>query len=232
MRHLKLDRPLVVLDLETTGTDVERDRIVQIGLIRVEPDGSRRTYESLVNPERPIPPAATAVHGITDADVRDRPTFAALGPELRPWLADADVAGFNAIRFDLPLLENELRRAGSDLDLSQARRFDALHIFHKMEPRDLVAAYQFYCGKELADAHSALADAGATLEVLDAQIAHYEEIPAEPDALHRFHRCGRRPFQQRIQQRAELHPGSFRPAHRSLALASRYARVRPRGAEI
>ena len=184
MQNLKLVRPLVCFDLETTGTDTERDHIVQIGLIRVEPDGGRRSYESLVNPGRPIPPAATKVHGITDDDVRDQPSFAALLAEIEPLLTGADLAGFNSIRFDLPLLEAELRRAGSRLDLSQVRNLDAMRIFHFKEPRNLAAAYRFYCAKELTDAHSALADATATLEVLDAQIAHYDDLPADPEALY------------------------------------------------
>lgn len=184
MQNLKLDRPLVCFDLETTGTDTENDRIVQIGLVRVEPAGSRRSYESLVNPGLAIPPAATAIHGITDADVRDKPTLAGLLGEIEPLLDGADLAGFNAVRFDLPLLEAELRRAGSRLDLAQARVLDAMAIFHLKEPRDLTAAYRYYCGSELTAAHSALADATAALAVLDAQVARYPDLPAEMDALH------------------------------------------------
>jgi DNA polymerase-3 subunit epsilon len=189
MQNLKLDRPLVCFDLETTGTDTENDRIVQIGLVRIEPSGERRSYESLVNPGQPIPPEATRIHGIADADVRDQPTFGGLLGELEALLAGADLAGFNSNRFDLPLLEAELRRAGSNLDLSQARRLDAMAIFHLKEPRDLAAAYRFYCGGELIDAHSALADAQAALAVLDAQIAHYGDLPADAQGLHEL--CNR-----------------------------------------
>ncbi len=186
MKNLRLENPLLCFDLETTGVDVGRDRIVQIGLIRIEPDGGRSSFESLVNPRIPIPPGATAVHGITDADVADQPTFADLLPQVTSFFAEADLAGFNSIRFDLPLLQEELRRAGSQLDLGGRRHFDAMRIFHYMEKRDLAAAMQFYCGRELTDAHSALADAGATLEVLDAQLARYQDLPRDPAELHRF----------------------------------------------
>ncbi len=186
MNNLQLDRPLVCFDLETTGIDVMRDRIVQIALIRVEPDGSRRSFESLVNPECPIPPGATRVHGITDADVADKPTLARLCAELETMLDGADLAGFNSIRFDLPLLENELQRVGGSFDAGGRRHLDALRIFHRLERRDLTAAYKFYCGKDLVGAHSALVDTEATLEILDAQIAHYDEVPADTEALHRF----------------------------------------------
>ena len=186
MQNLQLTKPLVVFDLETTGIDVERDRIVQIAMIRVEPGGGRTTFETLVNPERPIPPEASAVHGIRDADVRDKPTFSQIRREVEALLAGADLAGFNSVRFDLPLLEAELRRSGSEIDFREARHLDAMRIFHQMERRDLTAAYRLYCGKELTGAHNALADTEATLEILDAQIARYDEVPDQVDALHRF----------------------------------------------
>lgn len=184
MRHLKLTRPLTFFDLETTGVDPENDRIVQVALIRVEPDGSRRTYEALVDPGRPIPPAATAVHGITDAMVKGKPTFAQVRGEVEKMLTDCDLAGYNSIRFDGPLIMNELRRAGSELDLRGVRHLDAMVIFRMMEPRNLTAAYRKYCDKELVDAHSALADTQATLEVLDAQVGYYDAVPDDVDALH------------------------------------------------
>ena len=184
MRHLKLTRPLTFFDLETTGIDVDNDRIVQLALIRVEPDGSRRTFSSLVDPQRPIPPAAIAVHGITDAMVKGQPTIAQLRGELEPLLTGTDLAGYNSIRFDAPLLQAELRRAGSELDLRGARHVDAMVIFKLMEPRNLAAAYRKYCDKELVGAHSALADTEAALEVLDAQVAFYAAVPDDVDALH------------------------------------------------
>ncbi len=186
MRNLVLQRPLVVFDLETTGVDVEKDRIVQIGLIRVEPDGTRRSWDQLVNPERPIPPEATAIHGITDEHVRDQPTMAQLREELEQWLAGADLAGFNSVRYDLPLLQAELRRADSSLSFAGARHLDAMSIFHQMERRDLGAAFRFYCDQELVGAHNALADVTATLEVLDAQLGRYPDLPRDLDELHRF----------------------------------------------
>ncbi len=184
MRHLKLTRPLTFFDLETTGVDVDNDRIVQLALIREEPDGSRRTFSSLVDPQRPIPPAATAVHGVTDAMVKGQPTIAQLRGELEPLLTGTDLAGYNSIRFDAPLLQAELRRAGSELDLRGARHVDAMVIFKLMEPRNLTAAYRKYCDKELVGAHSALADTEAALEVLDAQVAFYAAVPDDVDALH------------------------------------------------
>lgn len=186
MQNLNLTRPLVVFDLETTGIDVEKDRIVQIAMIRIEPGGTRTTFETLVNPEQPIPAEASAVHGIQDADVRDQPTFSQICREVEEYFSEADLAGFNSIRFDQPLLEAELHRAGSELDFKGVRHLDAMKIFHLMERRDLTAAYKIYCGKDLTGAHNALADTEATLEILDAQIGRYEEVPSEVDALHRF----------------------------------------------
>ncbi len=186
MQNLKLTRPLAVFDLETTGVDVERDRIVQIAVIRVAPDGSRKTYESLVNPEQPIPPEATAVNGISDDDVREAPTFVQICAEVEAMFADADLAGFNSVRFDQPLLEHELERAGSALTFKDARHLDAMRIFHQKEKRDLGAAYKLYCGTELSGAHNALVDTTATLDVLDAQLAHYADLPRDVEALHAF----------------------------------------------
>jgi len=186
MQNLKLDRPLVAFDLETTGVHVERDRIVEIALVRVEVDGSRRTFRSLVNPEMPIPPGATAVHKITDADVADAPVLASIASEIVSFLEGADLAGFNSARFDAPMLENEIQRVGGTLSLDGRRHLDALKIFHRMEPRNLTAAYKVYCGKVLEGAHSALVDVEATIEILDAQVARYEEVPASSAELHAF----------------------------------------------
>jgi len=186
MKNLHLTRPLAFFDLETTGVDVERDRIVQIAIIRVEPDGVHRTFESLVNPECPIPPESTAVHGITDSDVGDAPTFARICPAVEAMFADADLAGYNSVRFDQPLLVHELNRAGSALDFRGVKHLDAMRIFHLKEKRDLTAAYKLYCGGELTGAHNALADTTATLEILDAQLAHYDDLPRDVAALHTF----------------------------------------------
>jgi len=186
MQNLQLTRPLVVFDLETTGIDVDKDRIVQIAMIRVDPAGGRTTFETLVNPEQPIPPAATNVHGIHDADVRDKPTFRQIRREVEDFLTDADLAGFNSVNFDLPLLQAELGRTGSEMDFPGVRHLDAMKIFHRMERRDLTAAYKLYCGQDLTGAHNALADTEATLAILDAQIVRYDEVPDEVDALHHF----------------------------------------------
>jgi DNA polymerase-3 subunit epsilon len=184
LKHVNLERPLVCFDLETTGVSPERDRIVEIGLVRVEPDGSRRAFRTLVNPEMPIPPQATAVHGISDADVHDAPSLAGVARELLVLLDGADLAGFNSIGFDAPLLENELRRVGVEFSLEGRRHVDAMRIFHRMEPRTLTAAYRKYCGKDLTEAHAALADVEATLEVLDAMVGRYEELGGDVGELH------------------------------------------------
>lgn len=186
MQNLKLDRPLAVFDLETTGVDPDKDRIVQMAIVRVEPDGRRTTFETLVNPECSIPPEATRVHGIRDEDVRDKPTFSQIRREVEEYLAGAALGGFNSINFDAPLLQAELRRSESDLDLRTFKQVDAMRIFHRMEPRDLTAAYRFYCDQELVGAHSALADTEATLAILDAQVGRYPEVPDQLEALHTF----------------------------------------------
>ncbi len=186
MQNLQLTRPLAVFDLETTGIDVERDRIVQVAIIRIEPGGTRKTFEALVNPEVPIPPEASRVHGIHDADVQDAPTFAQIRREVEEILTGVDLAGYNSVRFDQPLLTNELKRAGSEMDFRGIKHLDAMRIFHKKEKRDLSAAYRLYCGKELVGAHNALADTTATLEILDAQLNHYDDLPRDVDSLHTY----------------------------------------------
>jgi DNA polymerase-3 subunit epsilon len=186
LKNLKFDRPLVVLDLETTGTDPATDRIVEVSAIRVEPGGTRGSLTRRVDPGRPIPPEATRVHGISDDDVRGQPTFPALAPELLEYLADADLGGFNILRFDGPLLAREFADAGLDLGLEHRRVLDVMTIFHRKEPRDLSAAVRFYLGRELAGAHSASADTEAALEVLDAQLGRYPDLPRGVDDLARW----------------------------------------------
>jgi DNA polymerase-3 subunit epsilon len=186
VKNLSLDRPLTCFDLETTGIDCTRDSIVEIGVVRLEPGGTRRSFHSLVNPGRSIPPEATAVHGITDADVADKPRLSELAGEIAALFEDADVAGFNSLAFDWPLLLEEMNRAGQPLDPDGRHHLDAMRIFHLKEKRDLTAAYRFYCDKELVGAHSALVDASATVEILDAQLARYDDLPRELSALHRL----------------------------------------------
>lgn len=184
--NLKLHKPLCIFDLETTGTDVSKDRIVEICILKINPDASRESKTWLVNPEMPIPLKASEVHNIYDEDVADKPTLKDIAPQIMQMLSGSDLGGFNSNRFDVPLLAEELLRVGIDFDLSKMKLIDAQVIYHKMEPRNLSAAYQFYCGKTLENAHSAEADTLATFEIIDAQVAKYEELPNEINALSEF----------------------------------------------
>lgn len=183
---LSLRRPIVFFDLETTGTNVSHDRIVEISIVKVMPDGTEIVKTRRVNPEMPIPAEATAVHHITDDDVRNEPTFRQIAKSLAQLFIGCDIAGFNSNRFDIPLLDQEFQRADIDFDFSKARFIDVQTIFHKKEPRTLVAAYRFYCGKELEEAHSASADTMATYEVLKAQLDRYDDLPNDVEALSEF----------------------------------------------
>ena len=184
--NLKLYKPFCVFDLETTGINVSKDRIVEICILKVNPDASRESKTWLVNPEMPIPKESTEVHGITDEKVKNAPTFKEIAPKILEMIAGSDLGGFNSNRFDVPLLAEELLRAGLDFDLSKFKLVDAQTIYHKMEPRNLTAAYQLYCKKDLENAHSAEADVLATFEVLDAQVGHYDELPKEIAGLSDF----------------------------------------------
>ena len=186
-RHLKLDRPLVVLDAETTGTDPKTDRAVELAAVRFVPGERPANFNARLNPGVPIPAKATEVHGISDADVCDAPAFCQLVHRLDRFLAGADLAGFNLKTFDLPLLLAEYRRCGRELDLAGRRVLDAMEIYHARERRTLEAAVRLYCGKEHAHAHAALGDVIATAEVLDAQVAHYSNLPAGVGELHRVY---------------------------------------------
>ncbi len=184
--ELKLKRPIVFFDLETTGVDTAHDRIVEISMIKIMPDGERIVKTRKLNPEMHIPEAATAVHGITDEDVKDCPRFAQVAKSLAQFLTGCDFGGFNSNRFDMPVLVEEFLRAGVDVDFKRWRFVDVQNIFHKMEQRTLVAAYKFYCDKDLTDAHSAEADTLATYEVLKAQLDRYPELENDIDALADF----------------------------------------------
>ena len=175
--NLKLHKPLCVFDLETTGVQVAKDKIVEICILKVNPDSSRESKTWLVNPGMPIPKESSEIHGITDEKVKDAPTFKEIASKVLDMISGSDLGGFNSNRFDVPLLAEEILRAGLDFDLSKFKLVDAQTIFHKMEPRNLTAAYQFYCKKDLENAHSAEADVLATFEVLDAQVAHYADLP-------------------------------------------------------
>jgi DNA polymerase III subunit epsilon len=196
---LNLTRPLAFFDLETTGTNVVKDRIVEISIFKVMPDGSSESLTRLVNPTIPIPPEVTAIHGIADADIADAPAFSQLAPVLEQFLQNCDLAGYNSNKFDVPMLIEEFLRCGIQFDIKKRRLIDVQNIFHKMEPRTLKAAYRFYCGKELVDAHAAEADTKATYEILLSQIERYEGVEHEDregdvsmpikndmDALHQF----------------------------------------------
>jgi DNA polymerase-3 subunit epsilon len=171
------------MDFESTGTSPLNDRIVELAMIKVWPDGRHETLTARVNPGVPIPPDSTRVHGISDADVAGAPTFAEAAPEILAFLNDADLAGFNIQRFDLPLLRQELSRVGATLDLTGRAIVDPQVIYHRRVPRDLAAAYEYYCGKALVDAHRARADIEACVEILDAQLALYADLPRTPQEL-------------------------------------------------
>lgn len=174
--QLNLTKPICFFDLETTGINISKDRIVEISILKVHPDGKELSKTWLVNPEMPIPPEVTAIHGISDADVADQPTFKAIAKEIYNMIKDSDLGGFNSNRFDIPLLAEEMLRAEVDFDMKNTQSIDVQTIFHKMEQRTLVAAYKFYCDKNLDDAHSAEADTKATYEVLKAQLSKYGEL--------------------------------------------------------
>jgi len=185
LKNLILERPLAFFDLETTGIRPDSDRIVEICVVVAHPGGRRETYTRRVNPGQPIPPSATAVHGITDADVSREPLFPEIAPEVMRIFEGADLAGFNIISFDVPLLEAEFARAGLLFRREGRRLLDAQRIFHIREPRTLSGAVRFYVGREHEGAHGAEADVLATVDVLDAQLDHYKDLPRDVEALAR-----------------------------------------------
>ncbi|MEX2596222.1 MAG: 3'-5' exonuclease [Salibacteraceae bacterium] len=189
MTRLKLTRPLAFIDLETTGVSVGSDRIVEIAIIKLNSDGSKTNRTHRVNPEMPISEESTSIHGISNEDVANEPTFKELAPGLFKFLFDCDLAGYNSNKFDIPMLVEEFYRAGIEFDFQDRKMVDVQNIFHKMEQRTLVAAYQFYCQKDLTNAHSALADIEATHEVLEAQLEKYgDKLQADIDFLDTFSR--------------------------------------------
>ena len=174
--QLNLNKPICFFDLETTGVNITKDRIVEISILTVNPDGSEEKKTWLVNPEMPIPEVVIAVHGITNEKVSNEPSFKQLAKEINSWIKDSDLGGFNSNRFDIPLLAEEMLRAGIDFDMKNRQSVDVQTIFHKMEQRTLSAAFKFYCDKNLDDAHSAEADTMATYEVLKAQLDRYNDL--------------------------------------------------------
>ncbi len=184
--QLNLTKPICFFDLETTGINISKDRIVEISILKVHPNGKEDSKTWVVNPEMPIPKEVTEIHGISDADVVGKPTFKELAKEVYNMIKDSDLGGFNSNRFDIPLLAEEMLRADVDFDMKNRLSVDVQTIFHKMEQRTLTAAYKFYCDKNLDGAHSAEADTNATYEVLKSQIAKYDEVENDTNFLAEF----------------------------------------------
>lgn len=184
--QLALSKPLAFIDLETTGLDIATDRIVEISILKIQPDGERLSLTKRVNPEIPISAGSTSIHGISNEDVAQEPTFREIGIAVRDFIGNADLAGYNSNKFDIPLLIEEFYRHDIEFKLGKRKRIDVQNIFHKMEQRTLQAAYKFYCQKDLTNAHSAEADVIATFEVLEAQLNKYNNLEPSPTFLHDF----------------------------------------------
>jgi DNA polymerase-3 subunit epsilon len=183
---LQLAKPLAVIDLEATGINLGSDRIVEIAIVRIMPDGKQVTKSKLINPEIPIPKAASDIHGITDEQIKDAPTFKQVANELKQFLDNCDLAGYNSNRFDIPLLVEEFLRIGMEFDTKGRKLVDVQRVFHMMEQRTLSAAYRFYCNKTLEGAHGAHADASATWEVLEAQLLKYPQLGTNVESIIKF----------------------------------------------
>ncbi len=183
---LELQRPLAFIDLETTGISISNDKIVEIAIVKIMPDGSKLVKRKLINPQMPIPKNASDVHGITDEMVKDAPTFKQVANELKQFMDNCDMGGYNSNRFDVPLLIEEFSRAGMEFSIDGRKMVDAQKVFHQMEQRTLSAAYKFYCGKSLEEAHSAEADATATWEVLEAQVERYPALGNTVESIVKF----------------------------------------------
>jgi len=184
--NIQLTRPFAVLDLETTGVNLAIDRIVEIAILKINPDGTRTVKRKLINPDMKIPAGAAAIHGITDEMVKDAPLFKTVANEFKQFIENCDLAGYNSNRFDWPLLMEEFLRAGLEFDISTRKMVDVQKIFHMMEPRTLGAAFKFYCNKSLDNAHSAEVDADATWEILDAQVIKYPQLGTSVDSIVQF----------------------------------------------
>ena len=184
--RLQLDKAICFIDLETTGINVSTDRIVELAIVKIMPDASKQIKRKLVNPEMPIPKAATEVHGITDEMVHQVPTFKQIANEVKQFIEGADLAGYNSNRFDIPMLNEEFLRAGMSVNLENRKLLDVQKVFHMMEQRTLSAAYKFYCNKNLEDAHSAEADATATWEILEAQLEKYPVLGNSVESVVKF----------------------------------------------
>ncbi len=184
--NLQLKRPLAYIDLETTGINIGTDRIVEIAIVKQMVDGSRIVKRKLINPEMPIPPGSTEIHGISNEMVKDAPTFKQAANELKQFIENCDLAGYNSNRFDIPLLLEEFLRSGIDIDLNNRMLLDVQKVFHMMEQRTLSAAYKFYCDKQLDGAHGAEVDATATCDILEAQVQRYPQMGNTVEAIVKF----------------------------------------------
>ncbi len=184
--RLQLTRPICFIDLETTGINVSTDKIVEIAIVKIMPDGTKQSKRKLVNPEMAIPKAAIEIHGISDEMVKEAPSFKQIANEIKQFIELSDLAGYNSNRFDIPMLNEEFLRAGISVDIESRKLLDVQKVYHMMEQRTLSAAYKFYCNKNLEDAHSAEADATATWEVLEAQLEKYPQMGSTVDAVVKF----------------------------------------------
>lgn len=198
--NLKLQKPIAFFDLEATGLNIAKDRIVEIGIVKIYPSGEKENYVKKINPTIPIPLEVSEIHGIYDIDILNAPTFKDLAEEINTFLGNSDLGGYNSNRFDIPLLLEEFYRADFDFDMTGRKAVDVQNVFYKMEQRTLSAAYKFYCQKEIENAHSAEADIVATVEVLEAQLDRYEELENDIDFLSSFSKMGAETldFAQRI----------------------------------
>jgi DNA polymerase-3 subunit epsilon len=183
---LQLTRPIAFIDLETTGINVSTDKIIEIAIVKISPDGNRLVKRKLINPQMPIPPASTEIHGITDEMVKDAPTFKQSANEIKQFIDNCDLAGYNSNRFDVPMLIEEFLRSGLEFSVDGKKLLDVQKVFHMMEQRTLSAAYKFYCNKQLDNAHSAEIDATATWEVLEAQVERYPQIGSTVESIVKF----------------------------------------------
>ncbi|BAV95218.1 3'-5' exonuclease [Ichthyobacterium seriolicida] len=183
---LNITKPICFFDLETTGTNISKDRIIEISILKILVDSTQESKTWLVNPTVVIPEESIKVHNITNEDVADKPTFKDILPEIKKMIKNSDLCGYNSNKFDIPLLAEEFLRAGEDFSMKNRKSIDVQNIFHKMEQRTLSAAYKFYCKKELSNAHSAQADTQATYEILKSQLDHYPELKNEMDFLSEF----------------------------------------------
>lgn len=180
---MNLQRPIAFIDLETTGVNLSKDRIVELAIVKLMPDGSKISKRKLINPQMLIPQQSSDIHGITDEMIKDAPTFKDVANEIKQFLDNSDLGGYNSNRFDIPMLMEEFLRAETDIDLCDRRMIDVQHIFYSMQPRTLSAAYQFYCDKEHTDAHGAESDVNVTIEVLEAQLKKYEKLGNSVDSI-------------------------------------------------